>query len=320
MSRIILFGEKDYIYRMETVVRDFLKKNVRHGYFRSYDNARIHYYAIKHEDEKGVIVISHGFCEFFYKYHEMSYYFYELGYSVYFIDHRGHGYSQRMTSDTSKVYIQSYKQYVDDLKCFMDKIVTRCSTSDNYILFAHSMGGAIGAMFLEMYPQYFKRAVLSSPLMKMKFKNLPYGIIYVVIKLAVLFGLEKEYAPGQYAFDGINIFEKSSSMSRKRYNYMFEARKCHRSFQTYGGTYAWTKASVMATRYIIRHAKNVKIPVLLCQAGCDSLVDSKGQNIFSKKSQNTTLKRFTYSKHEIFNATGSIRKRYYKEVFSFIKQ
>lgn len=36
MSRIILFGEKDYIYRMETVVRDFLKKNVRHGYFRSY--------------------------------------------------------------------------------------------------------------------------------------------------------------------------------------------------------------------------------------------------------------------------------------------
>ena len=305
---------------METVVRDFLKKNVRHGYFRSYDNARIHYYAIKHENEKGVIVISHGFCDFFYKYHEMSYYFYELGYSVYFIDHRGHGYSQRMTSDISKVYIQSYKQYVDDLKCFMDKIVTRRSTSDNYILFAHSMGGAIGAMFLEMYPQYFKRAVLSSPLMKMKFKNLPYGIIYVVIKLAVLFGLEKEYAPGQYAFDGINIFEKSSSMSRKRYNYMFEARKCHRSFQTYGGTYAWTKASVMATRYIIRHAKNVKIPVLLCQAGCDSLVDSKGQNIFSEKSQNTTLKRFTYSKHEIFNATGSIRKRYYKEVFSFIKQ
>ena len=177
MSRIILFGEKDYIYRMETVVRDFLKKNVRHGYFRSYDNARIHYYAIKHENEKGVIVISHGFCDFFYKYHEMSYYFYELGYSVYFIDHRGHGYSQRMTSDISKVYIQSYKQYVDDLKCFMDKIVTRRSTSDNYILFAHSMGGAIGAMFLEMYPQYFKRAVLSSPLMKMKFKNLPYGII-----------------------------------------------------------------------------------------------------------------------------------------------
>lgn len=64
MSRIILFGEKDYIYRMETVVRDFLKKNVRHGYFRSYDNARIHYYAIKHENEKGVIVISHGFCDF----------------------------------------------------------------------------------------------------------------------------------------------------------------------------------------------------------------------------------------------------------------
>lgn len=35
------------------------------------------------------------------------------------------------------------------------------------MLFAHSMGGCVGALYLEKYPETFKKAVLSSPMMRM---------------------------------------------------------------------------------------------------------------------------------------------------------
>ena len=38
------------------------------------------------------------------------------------------------------------------------------SGEQKLFLFAHSMGGAIGADFLEEYPEYFNSAILSAPM------------------------------------------------------------------------------------------------------------------------------------------------------------
>ena len=62
----------------------------------------LHYESYVNKDAKGVIVISHGFCEFTLKFEEVIFRFYEKGYSVYIIDHRGHGYSHRSVKDPGK--------------------------------------------------------------------------------------------------------------------------------------------------------------------------------------------------------------------------
>ena len=40
-------------------------------------------------------------------------------------------------------------------------------------LFGHSMGGCVSALFLEKYPDTFKAAVLTSPMLKMLFGTMP---------------------------------------------------------------------------------------------------------------------------------------------------
>ena len=86
----------------------------------------------------------------------MIYYFLQAGYSVFIAEHRGHGRSERRLSNMDKVYVESFAQYVRDLRIFVNKIVKR--HQNEMILFAHSMGGAIGALYLQRYPGVFQKA------------------------------------------------------------------------------------------------------------------------------------------------------------------
>ena len=123
--------------------------------------------------------------------------------------------------------------------------------------------------------------------------------------------------PGQKGFDYTYSFAGSSCLSEVRYAYVFRQRKQTPEYRTYGGTYAWARASLRATRRLEKDAGKVRTPVLLLQAGKDTMVRPGGQEKFAAKSKNTKVARFPDSKHEIFNGTARIRERYYSEVFRF---
>ena len=314
-----LFGEEDFQEKMDTVVADFLRESVIEGFFAAEDGAEIHYYYAVHPQEKASIVISHGFCEFFAKYHELSYYLYQMGYSIFFLEHRGHGYSKREVPEIDMVYIKSYDRYVEDLKCFVDQVVTKKSQTKKYILYAHSMGGAVGALFLEKYPDFFTKAVLSSPLMQMYFQGIPDIAVKALLVWSVIVHWNTRYVPKQHGYDGIYAFAESSTLSESRYAYAFHQREVIPEYRTYGGCYSWTRATIAATKKLQRNAKRVQIPVLLFQAGRDSMVMPKGQEIFVERSGNTRMVRYEDSKHEIFNATSKIREAYYQEIYTFLE-
>lgn len=317
------FPEETYLEEMEAKVVPFLKNEVTEGFCEGWDGTRIHYYYANPEHSKGSMVISHGFCEFFGKYHELAYYLYEQGYSFYFLEHRGHGYSGRQIDEWDKVYVKDYSDYVEDLKCFMDQVVLpvmkeKKENPQNLFLFAHSMGGAIGALFLETYPKYFQCAILSSPLMEMNLGKYPLGVVKLMFLLARLTHHQLDYVPGQKGFDGVRVFPTSSAMSEPRYEYFFRLREQDVHNQTYGGCYSWTEASVRATEKLRRNAGKISVPVLLFQAGRDTMVKPKGQELFCKKAKNVQCVRFEQSKHEIFNGTEDILESYYEKIFDFL--
>ncbi len=313
-----IFGEKDFKNKMETVVAPFIRENVKDGYFYSSDGARMHYYAAVNQMERAAVVISHGFKEFFSKYHEMTYYLYKMGYSVFFIDHRGHGFSYREVPEYDKVTIKSYNRYVEDLKSFMDQIVSHESMTRRYYLIAHSMGGAIGALFLEKYPKYFKKAVLSAPLMEMNFQGIPKPVVRFLLIFGQLMHWNTRYVPKQHGYTGKYNFKTSNCMSQPRYEYIYQYKKTVPQFQMSGGSYDWTNATVKATRQILRDVEKVRVPVLLIQAGADSVVKLSGQNRFADRSLMVHMVRIPDSKHEMFNGTLKIRKKFYSEVFKFL--
>ena len=83
----------------EDIIKEVERKlNVKKesGYFKGCNNISIYYEKFIVENEKGSIVISHGFTECLEKFTELIYYFTEMGYSVYGLEHRGHGRSSNL--------------------------------------------------------------------------------------------------------------------------------------------------------------------------------------------------------------------------------
>ena len=127
---------------MDSTIRPWLDEHVEGSQFPGYDGKMIQYYCAENPSPKGIIVMLHGFCGFFGKYHEVMYNFYEHGYSVYFMEHRGHGLSYRPVKDPSMVDITSFDEYVEDVKCFINVGGNDASFGDSSVM-VHTDGGIL---------------------------------------------------------------------------------------------------------------------------------------------------------------------------------
>ena len=79
----------------------------------------------------------------------------------------------------------------------MKQIVTKESKSKQYVLFAHSMGGCISTLFMEKYLNYFKCAILSSPMHEMKLGKFKPWQVELISGICGVFGQDKKLASGQ---------------------------------------------------------------------------------------------------------------------------
>lgn len=316
----MIYGEEEFDSALENCIKPWIKECLKEGYLKNTQGMLLHYHYAQHPSEKAMVVFSHGFCEFISKYHELMYYFYQMGYSVCLMEHRGHGFSHREVKEFDKVHIKDYDEYVSDFHVFMQQVVCKVSISKQYVLFAHSMGGCIGTLFLEEYPEFFKKAILSSPLLQMNFKSVPEWAVSFLVFWSGLLKKDAMYAPGQKGFDNVYVYSTSSCLSESRYKYVFSERQREVHYTSYGGTYSWASASIKAIKRAQKNAHKIQIPILLFQAGQDGMVKPEGQNRFVKNTSQTELVRYENSKHEIFNATEDIRKDYYKRIFQFLEE
>lgn len=284
----------------------------------SYDGIELNTYRFTAPSSKRAIVMVHGFCEFFGKYHELFYRFAKAGYAVYFVELRGHGHSTNTRSYADhRVTVGSFDEYVEDVHAFMEKVVRRTDYENTY-LYCHSMGGATGALYLEKYTDDFTCAVLSSPMMEINFGKVPDGVLDAVMVYSDVAKNDDDFAPGQRAFDGMADFEHSSSTCQERYDYQFALRLKDPSYQTWGSTWAWAKAARAACRKLRKHASEVKAPVLVFQAEQDSLVLPEGQERFVRKAQNAVLVKVD-TKHEIYSSPDDVFETYLDNILVFYK-
>lgn len=315
----IFIKEQDFAEEMKGKVLPFLKDKIKEGYFKNRDGLNLHYQMMVRPDEKASIVISHGYCEFTTKYAETMYYFYQMGYSVFAIDHRGHGLSDRQVEDLSKVHIDDFEDYVLDFNEFIEKVVIPSSVTERLILFAHSMGGGIGALYIEQFPNVFERAVLSSPMIQLSTGDTSKIVVKLLALISHLSLFKKRFLPGYHDYDHSFKYPRCSALSKARYTYQYQERERETHYRTNGATYAWSREAVNVSKKILKNASLIQIPVIIMQASKDALVLPDAQNEFAAKVPTCTLKRFQGSKHEIFNATDDIIQDYYNQVFEFFE-
>lgn len=109
---------------------------------------------------KGIILFSHGMCEYFDKYMEFHKFMLENGYVVCGHDHIGHGLSAKKESDKGFFAEKDgYKFLIEDLKKMTD-IVKERFPYEPLFLIGHSMGSLIARNYAAKYGDNIKGLLL----------------------------------------------------------------------------------------------------------------------------------------------------------------
>lgn len=316
----IYISEDNYINDMKEIVEPYLEENMEEGYFEGKESASIHYKKCIVEDPKGAIAISHGFSESLDKYNEIIYYFIKNGYSVFAMEHRGHGLSVNLgKEDKTQIDVEDFDYYVEDFKTFLDEIVIKEKGEEELFLFAHSMGGAIGTLFLERYPNYFDAAVLSSPMLEINTGSTPAPIAKVIANLYDVMGKGDKYVLGQKSFSGEYEFKESGTTSKNRYDYSYNNVKEEEKYQKGGASFRWLKESFDATKEALKeeNAEKIEAPILLFQADNDTYVKPNGQAILANEAKNCDIVFIEGSKHDLYRHSDDILRDYLNNIFKF---
>ena len=271
-------------------------------------------------DAKAAVVILHGYTESAEKLREMAWYFVNSGMSVFAMDHRGHGKSVREIEDTSITHVDRFSQYLDDLEQFMETVVRPRMGDAPIHVYGHSMGGAIAAFALIEHPEWFARAVLSSPMIAPVTGPLPRFAAKWLGSACYLLGKGKERAFVGQPFDPEREkFETSCATSRARHAYYQHKRNTRKELQNCSPTYSWVREAAAVTEPLLARAGTIKTPLLLCQAIQELVVVNRDQERFAARTGDGKLMKFD-GKHELFLSHDAVMSEYVNAVIGFMKE
>lgn len=266
---------------------------------------------------KGSILISHGCTESCEKYREMIWYFLREGYSVCILDHRGHGRSRDGVHGDA-THVVHFQDYVDDLAAVVEEQLR--SLPEPYYLYAHSMGGLIGGLYLQQHPTVFSKAVFNAPMFEINRAGLPYWAAKSMASLLCLLGRGEKRLPGQGTFCEQEDFAGAATNCRERYLYYFRQQLQNEDLQSNGSSCRWALESFRAGERFLRKdaCAGVRIPVLVFQAEKDDYVLPGAQERFVEAVPNGQLVYVPGAKHEIYLSNDEILQMYLEAILEFL--
>ena len=313
--------ENKYDEVMRTEVEPYVSARKECGIDARVKGQPIYYEHFHAENPKAVIVISHGFTESIQKFTESIYYMLQAGYEVWGLDHRGHGYSYRSNDNPYVVHTDHFRDYVLDLQHLTRKRVRPAAGKLPVYLYCHSMGGCIGAWMIERWPKLFDKAVLSSPMLGLSFGKVPVPVVYAGAKLKSLRSGKAAPVNPVDSFEEED-FENSCDSSACRYHYYYQKRLADNKLQTRSPSLGWGMEAAKACARVTSPfwASRIRIPVLLCQAGNDTVVKNASQMKFLSHVPEAEFFRMPNMKHELYMTDSDMLIQYWERVFSFLDE
>lgn len=272
--------------------------------FTGQKNTSIHYatYTTNAETDRCLVILP-GRTEALEKYAEVVY---DLDngalageFKYFLMDHRGQGSSGRMVADTQKGHVDSFNNYVLDLKKFMDTVVKDANCSE-VSLIAHSLGAGIATKFLQTYPDYFKRAALSSPMLKIQTAPYKYELARAIVLASMIAGKGKDYGVGQKPFDPTRNFETNTfTTSPVRYDMAMDIFDEYPQAKLGGVTNQWLNEVMHSTFSIRLNYKKIKIPLRVFHAGLESYSEPSEMIRLCEEASDCSRTFLPTAKHEV---------------------
>lgn len=211
-------------------------------------------------DARNTVVLVHGIYEHGGRYHHIAERFTRHGFDVWMADHYGHG-----RSEGKRGHILNDDHYLDDLAL----VITHAQrgSAEKPILFGHSMGGAIAALYAVRNPTMLRALILSAPALSVRASSL----MIALGRLACLFAPSAPLPPPS----GLRL--------PATHNAAWEAWKQADPLKHDVMTLRTARFVVDAGAEARAKASTLAIPVLMLLAEVDTYVDNRGAREFFAK-------------------------------------
>jgi len=315
-----LVYSENYADTMNREVLPWLKSQEKALTVRGAGNRPIAAFRYDAADPRGTAVILHGFTECAAKFSELTCSLLHNRWSVLTCDQRGHGASWRdeRITDLSLTHVDSFQEYVDDLRALCDQALKQMPRP--WVIFAHSMGGAVTCAFLEDHPGVFEKAVLCAPMIAPNRGGMSLTLGKLLCRGAKLIGKGRERIFISKPFDGPEAFETSNATGRERFDWYDSLRVSTEKYHNNGPTWSWTLEAFSVTRRLLAPGKpeGVTIPVMLYSAETDGSVLPEPQAEIVSRLPKGQRKTVPGSKHEIYRSPDDVLFPWWREILDFL--
>ena len=320
LIRTLLVPEDNYADVMNTTVLPFLERvrTVKSLSLRDGCDLNIVRYTPDEVTPKGSILIIHGFTESTEKYRELCYYFVKAGFIAIAYDQRGHGRSTREVADPHLTHVENFQDYVDDLEEVIGSELEDPSLPA--YLFAHSMGGAVSALYFEQHPDnIFRKAVLSSPMIAPARGGFPLWFSKAIMGTFSAFGQKRKRIFLSKPPEGREDPATSANDSLARFEFYQDMKVGYKEYSNNGPTYKWTLESLNVTKKILKKGlpERIKTPLLFFIGGNDNVVLTDKIAEFAARVPGATVKHIPDCRHEIYYGVNAVLEEYLPAVLDF---
>ncbi|MEZ9231107.1 alpha/beta fold hydrolase [Vibrio amylolyticus] len=293
------------------------------GYLLAKDKRRLYWCKMTKPEHTKAIVLVNGRIESAWKYQELFYDLFHQGYDIYSFDHRGQGMSERLANDHEIGHVEEFDDYIVD----MAQLITSFSLEhyEQRYLLAHSMGGAITTRYLQTNPnQSFDAVALSAPMFGINMSPVLRPIALPFAQIMSMVTALPQYAPGQQGYYAKPFDINPLTKSKARYHWFRNLYNTMPELKLGGPSHRWVGQGLMAAKQCIQQTRQIGIPLLLLQAGNETIVDNRAQIRFIKKLARTNkqcaLKIVYGSKHELLFEQDAYRNDALDCILQFFSQ
>lgn len=231
--------------------------------------------------------------------------------------------------------VYDYMSYVDDMKKFVDQAVKPTLTEaqkGNLNLIAHSMGGAVGMVYLAKHANDFKKAFLISPMTMAKpfdnfFVRTAGRSIFVgcgnfkSIEFPVFEEIEKRLATCKKSMsNGTSMLTNDETRKEIHDNIRFDDGTAIN-----GASKIWANQAVQLSNRALKDAQKNKTQTVIVTAGLDEIVSNFFSNKYANKANSNVInlsrdypsawnKCYANSHHGIHLEKNSIRNKLLRDI------
>lgn len=304
----------------------FFEAKVTTGVWKQASGVESFYGFVANEQASRCVVISTGRSESVLKYAEFIYELYKNGFTVFIMDHQGQGLSSRLLSNPHIGFVNTFDDYVEDLNCLLNKVLNpmllkQKQTNLPKILLCHSMGGAIGTLYVQKYPTTFTKLILSAPMLGVAApvpEWVTKSIVTVVLKLRALFRLPAVYFWGQGDYQADPFEGNQLTNSEIRYKVFKEMMASYPQNQLGGISFDWLLQALLAMRLARAGAKAIMLPTLVLQAEQEQIVDNTRMKKFADDLPNGKFVIVPNAQHELLFERNEARTLALTNILDFL--